>query len=554
MDKILSLIKRAFVLSLVLGLVIFLQGTSYADDEEQLSRLGAGANYSGIVQFDGSLLMWGNNRDGRLGKKTDEEGGSRMELTPELILKKDAKFISLNKAYHGFTALIKKDGSLWTTGDNNEGQLGDGTTNNRSNFKKILDNVAYVSLGLNYGMAVKEDGSLWAWGDNYFGQFCDGTKNSSLTPTKVMDGVKTVHAGYAHTAIVKTDGSVLTCGDNREGQLGNGSTSGLEGGVADPQPIVFRDENDNDKIIPIKQVAPGEKSTLFLLEDGSLRFAGAQHLGDSCLGSDFLSTLIPVEIAKNVRLARKAYDFTVFVTNDNDLYICGYGHQYCHDDKCKVLENVDDVQIGIEHSLALTLDGTLWAWGSNGTGECGLGFYGDVVKNPTQVKLPIPVPEGLTLEFNGKKQVGVPEGVGYTIKGNKAKEVGNYKATLTLAKDYKWTDGTTTKKTVKWKIVKAPNTLTVTGKQASVKFKKVKNADQFIARKNVMVVKQNKGEVTFQKTKGNKNILVDKVAGSVKVSKGMKKGTYNIKVKVTATGNAGYKVGSKVADVVIIIK
>ena len=390
MDKILSLIKRAFVLSLVLGLVMFLQGTSYADDEEnQLSRFGVGMNYSGIVQFDGSLFMWGDNRNGQLGEKTYSDG----ELTPELILKKDAKFVALTGSSYGFTALIKKDGSLWTTGFNEQGQLGDGTTNDRSNFKKILDNVAYVSLGINYGMAITKDGSLYAWGENNFGQFCNGKKDSSLTPIPVMNGVKTVHTGRYHTAIVKTDGSLWMCGDNWWGQLGNGSSSGFEGGVAVPQQIVFRDENDNDKIIPIKQVSPGDDKTLFLLEDGTLWFAGYDSFGDSCLGYDG-THYTPVKIAEDVRLARtsSASDVTAYVTNDNTLYMCGENWaaqlgigRYC-DGHCQentpqlVLKDVDDIQVGQAHSLALKLDGSLWCWGANGRGECGLGFYGDVVK------------------------------------------------------------------------------------------------------------------------------------------------------------------------------
>ena len=192
-------------------------------------------------------------------------------------------------------------------------------------------------------------------------------------------------------------------------------------------------------------------------------------------------------------------------------------------------------------------------WGRNYDGSCGLGHTNEV-ESPTLVKLPIAIPEGKTLEWNGKKQVGVEEGVGYSVKKNTGKEVGNYTAVLKLAKDYKWEDGSTKDKKVKWKIVKAQNPMTVVGKQASVKYKKVKDSDVFIARKNVFILKKNKGALTFKKTKGNNKILVEKNAGTVKVSKGLKKGTYQIKVKVTAAGDEHYKLKSETVGVVIIIK
>ena len=104
-------------------------------------------------------------------------------------------------------------------------------------------------------------------------------------------------------------------------------------------------------------------------------------------------------------------------------------------------------------SLVITLAGSLYCWGTNGQWECGLGYtsnqYTPHIYPPTQVKLPIVVPEGKTLESNGKQQVGVEPGVSYTLTKNKWKAVGNYTAIAKLAKDYTWTDGIKDAKRIK---------------------------------------------------------------------------------------------------------
>jgi alpha-tubulin suppressor-like RCC1 family protein len=55
---------------------------------------------------------------------------------------------------------------------------------------KIMDNVVAISAGWGHSLAVKTDGSLWAWGQNGFGQLGDGTTKNRSAPVKIMDGVK----------------------------------------------------------------------------------------------------------------------------------------------------------------------------------------------------------------------------------------------------------------------------------------------------------------------------------------------------------------------------
>jgi len=121
-------------------------------------------------------------------------------------------------------------GGLWTVGYNNRGQLGDGTTTDKSSPVRVgtLTNWAQVAGGQYHTAAVKTDGSLWTFGLNNFGQLGDGTITRKSSPVQVgsLTNWAQVAGGQYHTAAVKTDGSLWTVGHNSQGQLGDG-TSGV---------------------------------------------------------------------------------------------------------------------------------------------------------------------------------------------------------------------------------------------------------------------------------------------------------------------------------------
>lgn len=92
-----------------------------------------------------------------------------------------------------------------------------------------------------------------------------------------------------------------------------------------------------------------------------------------------------------------------------------------------------------------------------------------------------------------------------------------------------------------FKITKRTNTLAVKGKTAAVKYKTLKKKAQSLkAAKVIKVTNKGQGTRAFAKVSGNKKITINKKTGNVTVKKGLKKGTYNVKVKVRAAGNATY--------------
>ena len=120
---------------------------------------------------------------------------------------------------------LKNDGSLWATGVNDVGQLGDGTLTDQSSPVQVMTGVAAVSAGNTHTMILKTDGTLWATGTNLSGELGDGTTTPKSTPVQVMTGVAQVAAGNNLTVVLKTDGSLWATGLNSSGQLGTGNTT-----------------------------------------------------------------------------------------------------------------------------------------------------------------------------------------------------------------------------------------------------------------------------------------------------------------------------------------
>lgn len=102
-------------------------------------------------------------------------------------------------------------------------------------------------------------------------------------------------------------------------------------------------------------------------------------------------------------------------------------------------------------------------------------------------------------------------------------------------------------------IKKAANTLKIKAKTATVRYANLKKKNQTLKNtKLISFTKKGQGTITYTKVSGNKKITINKKTGKVTVKKGLKKGTYKIKIKVRAAGNAKYKALTK--TVIIKIK
>ena len=130
---------------------------------------------------------------------------------------------------------LQGDGTAWSWGNNEHGQLGDNTTTNKNTPVQVSDlsGVQAISGGGYHSMALKDDGTVWSWGWNFYGQLGDGTSETRLTPEQVsmLSGVQVITSGYggsptaySHSLALHDDGTVWSWGLNKYGQLGDGTT------------------------------------------------------------------------------------------------------------------------------------------------------------------------------------------------------------------------------------------------------------------------------------------------------------------------------------------
>jgi alpha-tubulin suppressor-like RCC1 family protein len=82
-----------------------------------------------------------------------------------------------------------------------------------------------IAAGYYYSLALARDGSLWAWGDNEVGQLGDGTTTNRSTPVRMgtRTGWIAIAAGVRHSLALARDGSLWACGMGGMGQLGDGT-------------------------------------------------------------------------------------------------------------------------------------------------------------------------------------------------------------------------------------------------------------------------------------------------------------------------------------------
>ena len=164
------------------------------------------------LKRDGTLWAWGIFK----GLFSPATGNTHIDAAHPIQI--GSGFIAIAaggvNADEGHFLAVKNDGTLWAMGNNNFGQLGDGTTTNSPTLIQIGSGFASVIAGWGHSFAFKTDGTLWAWGNNAFGELGDGTTTNRLRPTLIGNGFVEVSSGGVNTLALKSDGSLWTWGNN----------------------------------------------------------------------------------------------------------------------------------------------------------------------------------------------------------------------------------------------------------------------------------------------------------------------------------------------------
>jgi len=291
--------------------------------------IAAGQHRSAVWSVGGTVWSWGaaprgSGQDSGMGISAAE--WKLRASTPIITQGVDAVMAVACGGQHSLA--LRRDGSVWSWGNNYGGALGigtpetvlSGTKSNKANQVMAIgyEGMAIASAG-NHSLVLRKDRTVMAWGDNNYGQLGDGTTVSQNSPIWInaLKDITAIAAGAVHCLAVDSGGNVWAWGRNDQGQLGddtqvNRSSPGL----------VLR-------LSKAIKVAAGRNYSLALGDDGSVWEWG--QLG-----------LVKSEIQRTPR-------------------------------RVPGLSNVVDIAAGGSHRLALCSDGMVWAWGDNSRGQLGDG-------------------------------------------------------------------------------------------------------------------------------------------------------------------------------------
>jgi len=315
------------------------------------------------------------------------------EITAPSLSPSDEPFLSKFIAVAlDFSCSSDDTNRVFCWGDNEDGQLGDGTQIEKSTPVEVgvFNDFIHIAMGIKHVCVHYDTSKLKCWGDNTKGQLGNGSFTSSYSPVEITDvgKIEQIALGGRHTCAILED-DVLKCwGDNEDGQLGDGSNKSKS-----KSPVKV-DVDGN-----IKEVALGKFHSCALLEDNTLKCWGDNK--DSQLGDGTetkkSNTPVSVNVGGEIKQFAVGRSHSCVVLKDDTSKLKCWGDNSKgqlgdgtltnrnNPTEISVGGDIKQITLGTFHTCALLKDDTLKCWGSNEFGQ-----FGDGSK--VQVSIPTKIP------------------------------------------------------------------------------------------------------------------------------------------------------------------
>ncbi len=382
---------------------------------------GSSSYHSMAIRSDGKVFSWGNNSKGQLGNDSTADSNVPVPVNSQGVLS-GKKIVQAAMGYH-FSLLVSDDGKVFSFGENEYGQLGNNSDKN-SKVPVAVDTtgvlsgkkITMVAAGSDFALALDSHGKVYAWGFGSHGEL--GIRNTfkktvpvAVDTSRALSGKKIVAiaAGSNHAVAVDDKGMVYTWGGNTYGQLGVNTTKHSEV----PVPIYISRAIGGKTIVA---VAAGYHHSLALSSDGKVYAWGDNQYGQ--LGNhSFENSTVPVAVDTTGVLAGKKViaisagaNYSMALTSDGKIYSWGRNNRGQLGVMGNIRYNVPtainmtgstlagkiiiNIVATVDHSMALTCDGKIYAWGFNDHGQLGNHtFTGSTSPVAVKMNLILPVEE-----------------------------------------------------------------------------------------------------------------------------------------------------------------
>lgn len=370
---------------------------------------GLGGNSVLAIDFDGNLWQWGHSNSWdadsqKRGKPKNLVVGTKFidiietshdiafaideernlwywDLcdTPRKVLQ-GLKVKRASAGYEGTIHVIDENGNLWAWGNNNYGQLGDGTSSGSlsdDKAKKIAEGVKFKEIvdSRYNAYAIDEDGNLWGWGSNGSMQVGNGSKENQYIPVKITENIKfeKIFVPYNSSSVFAIDEKQNLYG------WGSGIGNGSSGNVGIPTKIM-----NETKVV--KVTVDNLKYALDV--NGNLWGWGHNSYDQLEKGNTEYQTL-PIRVMEQFKI-KEIYgsDYGVIVDENNNIYFYGRNKVLQYNTGIKKIGEIPNLkQIVCIAGTILAIDenGNRWGWGNNDYGELGNGTSNKVVSQLTKI-------------------------------------------------------------------------------------------------------------------------------------------------------------------------
>jgi alpha-tubulin suppressor-like RCC1 family protein len=314
-----------------------------------------------VLKTDGNLYSSGDNQNGELGLGIVQSSTSSVSLT-------DVKFAA-DQIWGIHSAAVKNDGTLWFTGNSEQFVFGDSTTPNvnvwtQSDLQGDITGsgrtVISASTSGYFTALLMNDNTLWMagcamdWCNNY--------------AVQIDTNVRNIAAGSDHLLYVKNDDTLWGIGDNGVGQLGNSAET------------YYHYDTPYEIDTNVKLVASAMNASYYIKNDNTLWGMGS-NMGAQLGTGNYDDQYSPVQIDTNVKYVGGDDWSTVYLKNDNTLW--GVGSSYLglnptgspHLTPVKMDENVSAMKISRTNVYYKKTNNLLYGWGQNDAKSLGSSIY-----------------------------------------------------------------------------------------------------------------------------------------------------------------------------------